>query len=127
MKNFWKEHWGECVSACCSVLVVVFGLVGMWVSILSHIDDSTRYLSARIDGLSTRVDSLSVRMDGSSARVDAVLDTILTMQKQISVNQATLTEFIRGHEREHDIQGDYMAKRISIRINHSDRCFIKEA
>ena len=98
------------MSACCSVLVVVFGLVGMWVSILSHIDDSTQYLSARIDGLSARVDSLSVRIDGLSSHVDAVLDTILTMQKQISVNQATLAEFIRGHEREHDIQGDYIGE-----------------
>ena len=56
-----------------------------------------------MDGSSARVDSLSVRMD-------AVLDTILTMQKQISVNQATLAEFIRGHEREHDIQGDYLGE-----------------
>ena len=85
------------------MLVVVFGLVGMRVGILSHIDGSTRYSSARMDGSSARVDSLSVRMD-------AVLDTILTMQKQISVNQATLAEFIRGHEREHDIQGDYLGE-----------------
>ena len=54
--------------------------------------------------LSARMDGSSARVDGLSSHVDAVLDTILTMQKQISVNQATLAEFIRGHEREYDIQ-----------------------